>query len=269
VSAIPATPPKAGGDEEGPARQRRLDYERFVRAVVLQQLREWLPSRRSCVLDISRVDPARASSPVSATIARAGHHVIRVENPTCPDRRANRSPAPDWAVEGVSRVFGDTRALDWFRSERLDAIVAEGSALSSCLATETTVAQAARLLKPGGSLLLTVDSMLYGLAQLAEQHRWQELADASTADVVLIPAEGDDYTRCFGPEELCELVADAGFDVDWVRPRTVIPPDVVGHALANDPAVFDELVASEVRLAVERQGEALGKYLTLSASRRA
>lgn len=168
----------------------------------------------------------------------------------------------------VTRVFGDTRSLDWFRSGTLAAVVAEGSALSSCLATETTVDQAARLLRPGGRLLLSVDSLLHGLALLAEQHRWPELADAGSGDVVLVRADDESYTRCFGPTELAELVQDAGFDVDFIRPRTVIPPDVVNHALANDSGVFEELVTSELGLATERQGEAVGMYLTLSATRR-
>jgi hypothetical protein len=279
VTTSSSSPPRDGED----GGTRALCYERFLRAVVSRQLRAWLPATSVRILDISRDDPARGSCSVSSTMARAGHHVIRVENPTCPDRIAAPSApgapnapsapsAPSAAGSGrsaVTRVFGDTRSLDWFRSGTLAAVVAEGSALSSCLATETTVDQAARLLRPGGRLLLSVDSLLHGLALLAEQHRWPELADAGSGDVVLIPAGDDSYTRCFGPTELGELVQDAGFDIDFIRPRTVIPPDVVSHALANDPGVFAELVTSELGLAAERQGEAAGMYLTLSATRRA
>jgi SAM-dependent methyltransferase len=200
-------------------------------------------------------------------MARSGHDVFRVlgpENPR-PFRATSRHPS-------VRHVVGDIRSLDWFRSERLDAVVAEGSALSSSLATEATVEQAARLLKPGGRLLLSVDSLLYGLARLAEQHRWPELADTNAGDVVLVPSGDDDpasaLTRCFGPEELHDLVDAAGFDVDWVRPRTVLPPDVVDHAVLTDPAVLPELVTSELSLAGEREGESLGNYLALSATRR-
>jgi hypothetical protein len=176
----------------------------------------------------------------------------------------------------VVPVVGDVRFLDWFRSGSVDAVVAEGGALSACLATETTVEQAARLLRPGGRMLLTVESLLQGLSRLAEQHKWPELADASAADVMLVHTDDDAYARCFGPSELRDLVSEAGFDVEWIRPRTVIPPDVVRHAMgADDPrssrrgvaadAELDQLVASELDLAVERQGEALGLYLTVSA----
>lgn len=246
-------------------------YERFVSSVVAQQLRQWLPGDRSRVLDISRTDVARGSTTVSATVARSGHDVFRVLGP---DTRSG--PLSDVERhESVRLVVGDARSLDWFRSDRFDAIVAEGSALSSSLATEATVEQAARLLRPGGRLLLSVDSLLYGLARLAEQHRWSELADANAGDVVLVPdngtadrATGAALTRCFGTEELHELVQAAGFDVDWVRPRTVLPPDVVDHAVRNDAGVLPELVASELALAADREGESLGNYLSLSATRR-
>jgi SAM-dependent methyltransferase len=208
---------------------------------------------------------------VSATIGRAGHDVFRVLG-----QESRTPPLSATSPRSIRHVIGDVRSLDWFRSERLDAVVAEGSVLSSCLATEATVEQAARLLKPGGRLLLSVDSLLYGLARLAEQHRWPELADTNAGDVVLVPsgdsADGDAerpaaLTRCFGPEELRDLVEAAGFTVDWVRPRTVLPPDVVDHAVQNDPAVLPELVTSELTLAAEREGESLGNYLALSATR--
>lgn len=243
--------------------------------MVARQLRTWLPSERARVLDISRTDVARGSTTVSSTVAHAGHDVVRVLSPESQEARAQAGqearsharPHPS-----VRHVVGDVRSLDWFRSERLDAVVAEGSVLSSCLVTEATVEQAARLLKPGGRLLFSVDSLLYGLARLAEQHRWPELADTGAGDVVLVP-NGDEepspgLTRCFGPEELHELVDAAGFDVDWVRPRTVLPPDVVAHAVSTDPTVLPELVTSELTLAAEREGESLGNYLAVSATRR-
>jgi SAM-dependent methyltransferase len=269
VSATSSSPPLAGsGRDTSP-------YERFVASVVNAQLKTWLSPTCTRVLDISHPDPARGTGGVSATIARSGADVIRVLSPASwsaheasrQEGLVSRPPSPR-----IRNVVGDARSLDWFRSGCMDAVVAEGSTLSSCLVTETTVEQAARLLRPGGRLLLSVDSLLYGLARLAEQHRWRELADANTADVVLIP-NGDRsgsgaVTRCFGPEELRELVEAAGFDVEWVRPRTVIPPDVVTHAIEQDPGVLAELVASELNLADEHQGESLGMYLSLSATLR-
>ena len=128
MTAASSSAPRTGNDGAG-----AVPYERFVAAVVAQQLRSWLPTERSRVLDISRSDLARGSTTVSATMGRGGHDVFRVrdeQNRTLPPT-ATRHPS-------VRHVIGDVRSLDWFRSERLDAVVAEGSVLSSCLATEAT-----------------------------------------------------------------------------------------------------------------------------------
>jgi hypothetical protein len=48
----------------------------------------------------------------------------------------------------------------------------------------------------------------------------------------------------------------------------VLPPEAVAHAVAADPGVLDELVATELASAREREGEPSGLYLALSATRR-
>ena len=147
-------------------------------------------------------------------------------------------------------------------------MLAESSVLSTCLAAELTAEQLARVLRPGGRLLLAVDSLGLGLARLADQGRWAELADVPAADVVLVPDEDGSITRCFWPEELAALLTDAGLDVDWVRPRSVLSPATVERALEQGGrTALRTLVETEVALAEERQGEAIGLHLLASARR--
>ena len=125
------------------------------------------------------------------------------------------------------------------RTGSVDAVLAESSALSLCLAAEVVVDDLLRVLRPGGRLLLVVESLLLGLARLADQGRWAELADVPSADVVLVPTDTGGITRCFWPEELTELLGAAGFTVDWVRPRSVLSPSTVERALdmgGDEPA---------------------------------
>ena len=146
------------------------------------------------------------------------------------------------------------------------AVVAESRALSLCLATEETARDLVRVLRPGGRMLLCVDSLTTGLARLADQGRWAELADVPAADVLLVP-DGDTITRCFWPEELHAMLADAGFEVEWVRPRTVLADEAVSRALLAEPAQLPTLVAAELSLARRREGEAIGNRLVASARR--
>jgi hypothetical protein len=271
VTAAPSSPLRADDDGRGVA----TSYERFLNAVVRAQLAAWLPESRSRLLDISLQDRTRGSIDLSSRMARCGHDVIRaidVRDVAGVDGAAVQPPGLVVAgadpMPAVSYVAGDIRALDCFRSESVDGLVAEGSALSSALAIEATLEQAARLVRPGGRLLLSVDSLHFGLARLAEQHRWPELANAGQSDVVLVPNVDGGYSRCFGPDELREVATEAGFDVEWVRARTLIPPDVIRYAVTHDANVLGDLIASELHLSQQREDEPLGMYLALSATRR-
>lgn len=233
-----------------PAATGPVDYGGFVRQVAAAQLAAWLPESSGRILDLSAGCPA-----LTELMLASGHEVLRA------------GPVRARPSGRLHPVEADTQELSWLAPERLDAVVAEGSALSTALATEVTLDDLHRILRPGGRLLLAVDSLLSGLSQLARQGRWAELADVPSADVVLIPRDDGRVTRCFWPEELDGILTAAGFAVEWVRPRTVMTEDAVTQALAIDPAQLPMLVRTELRLAEEHQGESVGAQLVASAVR--
>ncbi|CAO5182637.1 Class I SAM-dependent methyltransferase [Frankia sp. AiPs1] len=246
-------------------------YWAFYGEVAAVQLREWLPDHPARVLDVSGPQARFARQMIGA-----GHQVVRVVGdavPTDPTGARGGAGGGDGGGGGgagrgaLCPVVGDARSLDWFRPGSFDGVLAESRALSFCLATETTLDQIHTMLRPGGRLLLCVDSLLLGLARLAEQHRWAELSDVPRADVVLVPADDGTITRCFWPEELHALLSSAGFEVDWIRPRTVLSAEAVTRALAEDVSCFPTLVRTEVELSTEREGESIGIHLIASARR--
>lgn len=201
-------------------------YWLFYDEVAAAQVAEWLPAEPSRVLDVS------GGGRFACQVAAAGHSVVQVAD----------EPDP------------------------VDLVLAESRALSMSLATEVTLDQLVRVLRPGGRLLLVVESLLLGLARLAEQGRWAELADAPSADVVLVPGDDGTMTRCFWPEDLRSLLVDAGLEVEWVRPRTVLTPATVERALSSGgAAALRTLVRTELALAAEREGESTGLHLVASA----
>ena len=222
-------------------------YWQFYDAVATAQLLTWLPDAPSLVLDLSDDESKRPE-----LIRDLGNTVIRLGSSALP---------------GLTTVTADPLSLDWIQEGSLDAVVAEGSALSLCLALEETALQLLRRLRPGGRLLLVVDSYITGLARLADQGKWAELADVPFADVVLVPTPDGGMTRCFWPAELRELLTDAGLQVEWLQPRTLVTPRVAERALAEGGAdALDALLATEDRLARQEHGDG-GIHLVVSARR--
>jgi SAM-dependent methyltransferase len=235
-------------------------FDRFVTAVVRRQLAEWLPAQPATLLDLSLDCPYLLGPMVDR-----GHTVVHAD---ARRRRLDIVPQPERDAGRLLSVRADPRLLDWVRSESVDEVVAEGAVLSQSLAAEVAVEEMHRVLRPGGRVLVSVDSLVAGLSRLADQGRWAELADVPAADVVLIPGEGDAVSRCFWPEELDEMLAGCGFVVEWIRPRTVLAEETVTQALTLDPSRMSSLVRTELALAARREGESVGPGLIASARKR-
>ena len=246
-------------------------YWRFQRAVAKAQLAAWLPASRRVLIDIS----GRYASG-SAQAAACGHTVIRVV-PAVPARRqaggagagaaggagagaaagagtadrAGAAGAAERAGAGggagkIVPVVADPASLAFLADGCADGVIAEDGALSRQLMTEDLAAEIVRVLRPGGELLVCVDSLVLGMAILAEQHRWAHLTDLPHAEVVLIPWPDGTITRCFGAGQFRDLLTEAGLEVSWIKPRTVLSPSMVDHVLRHDPGSIARLVRAEL-----------------------
>jgi len=238
-------------------------FGHFLAEVARAQLDDWLPDEPSLVLDLS----LQCARHVGLMVSR-GHTVVHADLQAArPDISGPDLVAPDGGGRLLT-VRADASRLDWLADGTVDAVVAEGGALSESLATEVTLDDLRRVLRPGGQLLMCVDSLVSGLSRLADQGCWAELADVPAADVVLVPSDDGHVSRCFWPEELHGMLTESGFDVEWIRPRTVLAEQTVVRALRFDRARMASLVSSELGLSRSRQGESIGARLLASAVRR-
>jgi hypothetical protein len=274
----------SAAQDAGPA-----DYPRFHAAVALAQLTSWLPPTPQLLIDIS--GPGSRAADVAVW---AGHSVLRVIDPEAPlPAPPDASPGPPAAFAGdppgglgggsppnggspggrppgvntgrLVTVTAEGGGLEFLADGCADGVIAEDRTLSLRLAAEDLVAEIARVLRPGGRVLACVDSLTFGMAVLAEQHRWPHLVDVPNADVVLIPWPDGTITRCYGSEQLGELFTGCGLEVSWIRPRTVFSPQTVSYLLARDPGRFGELVNAELRA---RSDDSVGTQLVTCAVRR-
>jgi hypothetical protein len=244
-------------------------YWRFHDAVARAQLTSWLPPGSQRIIDIS--GPASRAPALTAATGRKVLHVtdpsdIRPHRPTAPSpRNEARAPAdPGTASPGYPVVTADGNGLQFLADACADGIIAEDRTLSRRLAAETLVGEIRRVLRPGGRVLASVDSLTQGMAVLAEQHHWPHLVDLPHADVVLIPWPDGTITRCYGTEQLRELFTSGDFEVNWIRSRTVLSPSTVSYLVARDPASFRRLV--EVELATNAD-DSVGSQLVISATK--
>jgi hypothetical protein len=164
--------------------------------------------------------------------------------------------------ERENRVLADCSRLSFLSDGCADEVIAEDRALSTHLAAEQVIGEIARILRPGGRVLACVDSLVLGMAVLADQHHWAHLVDLPHAEVVLVPWPDGTITRCYGPDQARELFSGAGLTVNWIRPRTVFSESMVTHVLRRDPASLPKLVRAEL---AARSDESLGAQLVISA----
>ncbi len=167
-------------------------------------------------------------------------------------------------------VVADSVRLSFLADGTVDGVIAEDGVLSAHLMAEDILAEISRVLRPGGQLLACVDSLVLGMSILAEQHHWAELTDLPQAEVVLIPWPDGRITRCFGPEQFSDLLTEAGLEVSWIRPRTVLSPSMVDHVLRKEPGAITRLVRAELAAGREESpaavgGGSFGMYLLAAA----
>src|SRR5215470_11350553 len=215
-------------------------YWRFQRAVAKAQLAAWLPAPGALLVDIS--GPYASGS---AQAAGRGHAVIRVIAAAAAGPR--RARAARTGPGTIIPVVADPASLAFLADGCADGVIAEDGALSRQIMAEDLAAEITRVLRPGGRLLACVDSLVLGMAILAEQHRWAHLTDLANAEVVLIPWPDGTITRCFGPAQFYDLLTEAGLEVTSIRPRTVLSPSTVDHVLRKQPGAMARLVRAELQ----------------------
>jgi hypothetical protein len=181
-------------------------------------------------------------------------------------RAAARSGAFDraqaWSAGRIIPVIADCSRLPFLADGCADDVIADDRALSTHLAAEMMVAEIARVLRPSGRVLACVDSLVLGMAVLADQHHWAHLVDLPHAEVVLVPWPDGSITRCYGPDQARDLFSGAGLSVNWIRSRTVLSESTVTHLLRRNPNGLPQLVRAELAAPAD---DSLGAQLVISA----
>lgn len=242
-------------------------YWQFYWTVAGVQLSRWLPRTPARILDVSGPDFRGSPRAVAA-----GHDVVRLlPSVDMMPRRTEltlvngHAPVRERRPGRQEYVVTDATFLSGFADGAFDRVVADNRVLSRHLVTEALLAEISRVLRPGGRVLLCVDSVVLGMALLAEQDCWPELSFAPNADVLLVPWPNGNITRCFTVEQLDELLTEAGLELEWTKPRTVLSASTVETMMASDRRAMNRLVEMELKAAED--DDYVGVHLLASASK--
>lgn len=237
-------------------------YWEFYRSVTWQHIKRFLPSD----LASSILDVGGGTGVWSIEIARHGYRV------TCSDLSRKMLDAAVRKIEEeglggrVPCVQADIADLAPFPDGSVDFLVAQGDPLSYCSDPRKGAKAIARVLKPGGTAIVSVDQRWSGLDYYFEKRDVETLERfVHSGDSVWLannPAERFPI-HMFTPEELTGLFDRAGCRRLSLIGKTVLP--IRDHAeWLSDRDTFQRLLKLETRLHAEPSLLGMASHLEIA-----
>ncbi|MBI2191278.1 MAG: methyltransferase domain-containing protein [Planctomycetes bacterium] len=239
-------------------------YWEFYRAVTWESWKGLLPRD----LSSRALDLGCGTGFWGLRLAKSGYRVTLLDiSPKMLDV-ARRKAEEAGLLARVDFVQADLCDLSELPDARYAFAVAEGDPLSYAADPARAAREVARLLIPGGILAASVDHLCAGLDFYVEKGDLAGLERFARDGVASWLAERPEERypiRMFTSEGLRQMLERAGFEVLWVRGKTVLPlrkhPD-----LLSDPKNRDRLLRLELGLG--RMEACLGRASHLQVAAR-
>jgi S-adenosylmethionine-dependent methyltransferase len=224
-------------------------YWDFYRRVTWEHVKPILPRERSRILDIGG-----GTGIWAVKLARAGHDV------TCADLShkmvdvARAKAEEEGVTDRVKCLRSDLQDLKEFGEAEFAMVWAQGDPLSYVPDPVLAVKNVARVLKPGGLFVASVDSKFAAIEHFLERGRVEELERflRSGKDEWLADRAEERFpVTFFSPGDLEKLLERRGFEVVSMIGKTVLP--VRRHEkLLENKEEFRRLLELELSLNRER-----------------
>lgn len=176
----------------------RLVSSRLARQVILDTVRG-LPLGQA---PWQILDAGGGGGLFAAELVRLGHDVCIVDISAGMLRQASQYLATEGLRDRIQLVKADVCDLSMLKERRFDLVLAVGDVLSYCDNAEKALAEFARLTRPGGMLLVEVESR-YGEIRSGRRGRTlEELYGTFFRGHASPPDEPDVRIRLFDPAEI-------------------------------------------------------------------
>jgi ubiquinone/menaquinone biosynthesis C-methylase UbiE len=243
-------------------------YWRFYRDVSWRHLKPFLPVNRPAWAG----DLGCGTGSFGGRLLKSGCHVLFLD-PSGAMLEQARATAESESARGLETRFvqaGMERMAD-VPDALLDFATAQGDPLSFCEEPARALAELARIVKPGGAVVLSVDSRVAGVRSLLSERTPEGALELLRSGRTKWRGDRRDERfgmKMFDPDELKTLLARAGFEPLSLIAKTCLVQRA-NEAWLEDPAFSRDLMAAEERVHADPHWFGLAGHLQIAARKRA
>ena len=233
--------------------------------ITLDNIRRFVPDEQGAVV----LDAGGGTGMWSIELARMGYGVVLVDISEGMLRNARKNVATASLEHLIEIRQADILSMPEFADGSFAMVLCEGDPLSYCGDHRQAMREMARVLRPGGALVASVDGRASALgwlrdADIDEVQRFLETGN------LMIPPDYPEETRyachAFTPTEIRELYESSGLTVE----RIIGKPVLRGLSVANsdDPVVRERRYQLESKYCDHPDFVSLGPHLEIAGRKR-
>ena len=241
-------------------------YWRFYRDLSWRHLKPFIPERRPAWA----ADLGCGTGWFGTRLLKAGCHVLFLD-PSGRMLEQSREAVGREGSRGLQTRFVQSgmEAMAEVESGLLDFATAQGDPLSFCESPARALAELARVVKPGGAVVLSVDSRIAGVRSLQGERTPDaalELLESGRTRWRGERSEERFGMKMFDPGELAALLRRAGFEPFSTIAKTCLVQRG-NEAWLEDPEQMRKLIAAEEKIHGEPAWFGLASHLQVAARR--
>jgi len=241
-------------------------YWRFHRDVSWRHLKRYLPAARP----LWAADLGCGTGWFGCRLLKSGCRVIFLDPSGAMLEQARESAARE-SMRGLETRFiqAGMEAMGKIGESQLDFATAQGDPLSFCEEPARALAELARVVKPGGAVVLSVDSRVAGVRSLLDEATPDDALELLRTGRTRWRGERREERfgmKMFDPAELRALLDRAGFEPLSLIAKTCLVQRA-NEGWLEDPARARDLLAAEERVHADPAWFGLAGHLQVAARR--